>query len=151
MNIRRPGTMLKKAGIDYKSIEPTLDCYYNVFKKLKSSITGQDFYPLNAVLSEAYDLQPWMASLGIKDGVVVDSDGKKYVPCARDNAAPGWEWLKKLYDEGLLDPSSFVDKTKDMRTKMEAASNKTAVTVDWAACAGFYNAHGTDGFGPCGF
>jgi putative aldouronate transport system substrate-binding protein len=137
--------MLKKAGIDYKSIEPTLDGYYNVFKKLKSSITGQDFYPLNAVLSEAYDLQPWMASLGIKDGVVVDSDGKKYVPCARDNAAPVWEWLKKLYDEGLLDPSSFVDKTKDMRTKMEAASNKTAVTVDWAAWVGLHNSHALAG------
>ena len=134
-------TLLKKAGIDYKSIEPTMDGYYDVFKKLKENSQDKDFYPFDAVLSETYDIQPWMAAAGLKNGVVVDDSGKKYAPYSQDASAPVWEWLKKLYDEGLMDPSAFVDKTKDMRAKMGASSQKTAVTTDWTAWVGLHNAN----------
>ncbi len=137
--------MLKKAGIDYKSIEPNLDGYYEVFKKLKEASSDNEFYPFNAIMSETWDLQPWMAAAGLKGGVVVDGDGKKYVPFSTDAAAPVWEWFKKLYEDKLLDPSSFVDKTTDMRSKMSAASGKTAVTVDWAAWVGLHNANALAG------
>ena len=138
-------TLLKKAGIDYKKIEPTMDGYYDVMKKLKNSSQVPDFYPFDAILSETYDLQPWMAAKGLKDGVVLDDAGKKYAPYAEDEAAPVWEWFKKLYDNGLLDPSSFVDKTKDMRAKMGASSQKTAVTTDWTAWVGLHNANARAG------
>ena len=134
-------TLLKKAGIDYKSIEPTMDGYYDVFKKLKENSQDKDFYPFDAVLSETYDIQPWMAAVGLKDGVVLDDTGKKYAPYSEDASAPVWEWLKKLYDEGLMDPSAFVDKTKDMRAKMGASSQKAAVTTDWTAWVGLHNAN----------
>lgn len=135
---------LEAAGIDYKSIEPTLDGYYEVFKKLKANNPDPDYYPLNAVMSESYDLQPWFASIGLQNGVVVDeADGKTYSPYSTDEAAPVWEWFKKLYDEKLLDPASFVDKTKDMRAKMEASSQKTSVVVDWAMWTGLHNATAT--------
>lgn len=133
---------LEKAGIDYKSIEPSLDGYYNVFKKLKETINMANYYPYNAVISEVYDLQPWFASVGLKTGVVVDeNDGKKYVPISTDDAVPVWEWIAKLYKEGLIDPAASVDKTKDMRDKMSAASQLTSVTVDWAAWVGLHNAN----------
>ena len=135
---------LEAAGIDYTTIEPTLDGYYQVFKALREANPSTDYYPLNAVISEAYDLQPWFASLGLQNGVVVDeSDGKSYAPYATDEAAPVWEWFKKLYDEKLLDPASFVDKTKDMRAKMEASSKQTSIVVDWAMWTGLHNAHAT--------
>ncbi|NLK27323.1 MAG: ABC transporter substrate-binding protein [Clostridiales bacterium] len=137
--------MLENVGIDYKTIDPSLDGYYQVFKKLKEASTDPEFYPFNAIISETWDLQPWMAAQGLKGGVVIDSDGKKYVPFASDEAAPVWEWFKKLYDEELLDPASFVDKTKDMRAKMGAASQKNAVTVDWAAWVGLHNANALAG------
>ncbi len=138
--------MLEKAGVNYQEIEPTLDGYYDVFKKLREANPSEDFYPLNTIMSENWDLQPWMASVGLKGGVVVDeTDGKTYVPYATDAAAPVWEWFKKLYDEKLLDPSSFVDKTKDMRNKMGAASQQTAVDVDWAAWVGLHNANAAAG------
>lgn len=136
---------LEAAGIDYKSIEPTLDGYYEVFKKLKENNPSADYYPFNAVLSETYDLQPWFASVGLKDGVVLDSDGQNYSPYATKEAIEVWEWLKKLYDEELLDPASFVDKTKDLREKMGAASQKTSVVVDWAMWAGLQNANAEAG------
>lgn len=137
--------MLKNAGIDYKTITPTLDGYYDVFKKLKAASTDNEFYPLNAVMADAWDLQPWMAAAGRKSGVVIDTDGKKYAPYSTDEAAPVWEWFKKLYDEKLLDPGAFVDKSNDMRSKMSAASMKTAVTVDWAAWVGLHNANALAG------
>lgn len=137
--------ILKEAGIDYKTIEPTLDGYYEVFKTLKDANSSKGFYPYNVILSETWDLQPFMAAQGLKQGVVIDEDGQKYAPYALDEAAPVWEWLKKLYDEQLLDPASFVDKTSDMRDKMGAASQKTAVTADWAAWVGLHNANALAG------
>ncbi len=138
-------TLLKKAGIDYKSIDPTMDGYYDVMKKLKDNNQAPDFYPFDTILAETWDLQPWMAAAGLKDGVVMDDSGKKYAPYAEDAAAPVWEWFKKLYDDGLMDPSSFVDKTKDMRAKMGASTQKTAVTADWTAWVGLHNANAKAG------
>lgn len=133
---------LKAAGIDYEKIDPTLDGYYKVFQALRAKNTDKDYYPFNAVLSSSYDLQPWMASVGLKDGVVTDSaDGKTYSPYSTDAAAPVWEWLKKLYDEKLMDPAAFVDQTKDLRNKMGASSEKTGVNVDWAMWVGLHNAN----------
>ena len=134
-------TLLKEAGIDYQTIEPTMDGYYEVFKKLKESNPDPDFYPFDTVLSETWDLQPWFAAAGLKEGVVTDENGEKYAPFAQDEAGVVWEWLKKLYDEGLMDPAAFVDKTKDMRDKMGASSQKTAVTADWAAWVGLHNSN----------
>lgn len=141
---------LEKAGIDYKSIDPTLDGYYNVFKKLKETIKTPNYYPYNVVMSEVFDLQPWFASVGLKTGVVIDEkDGKKYVPISTDDAVPVWEWIAKLYKEGLIDPAASVDKTKDLRDKMSAASQLTSVTVDWAAWVGLHNANAlAEGIGP---
>lgn len=136
--------LLEKAGIDYTKIEPTLDGYYEVFKALKESNTEKDFYPFNVVLSESYDLQPWFASAGLPNGVR-EVDGKKTCAYATEEAIPVWEWFKKLYDEKLLDPASFVDATKDMRAKMEASSLKTAVCVDWAAWLGLHNSNALAG------
>lgn len=134
-------SLLKKAGIDYKSIEPTMDGYYEVFKKLKETNENKDFYPLDTIISETWDLQPWMAAAGLKNGVVIDEDGLKYAPYSTDEAAPVWDWFKKLYEDGLLDPASFVDKTKDMRAKMGAASQTVAVTADWIAWIGLHNSN----------
>lgn len=137
--------MLEAAGINYLEIEPTLEGYYEVFKALRAANDSSDFYPFNTVLSQNWDLQVWMASQGLKGGVVVDEDGKTYVPYATEASIPVWEWFKKLYDEKLLDPSSFVDGTGDMRGKMGAASQLTAVDVDWAAWVGLHNANAASG------
>lgn len=131
--------LLKKAGIDYKSIDPTMDGYYDVFKKMKETSEEKDFYPFDVIMKDAWDLQPWMAAEGLKTGVQLDENGKKYAPVSTDAAAPVWEWFKKLFDEGLMDPSSFVDATVDMREKMGASSQKIGCCVDWAAWVGLHN------------
>ncbi len=53
-------------------------------------------------------------------------------------AKPVWEWLAKLYREGLMDPASFTGKTGDMRSKMWQ-SQDIVMDSDWAAWTGLYN------------
>lgn len=133
----------KAAGIDVDAIEPTLDGYYEVFKKMKE-VGGEGFYGLNAVIKDAWDLQPWFASAGLKAGQVVAEDGSVSVPYASEEAIPVWEWLAKLYAEGLLDPDSLTGSSGDMRGKFN--TGKTAVVVDWAAWTGLYNLNAGEAF-----
>lgn len=136
---------LENAGIDYTQIEPTLDGYLAVFRALRAANSDPDYFPFNAVLSLSYDLQPWMAAAGLKAGTVIDADGQRYSPYSTDESIPIWEWLRTLYQEGLLDPGSFVDETRDLREKMGAASQRTSVVVDWAMWVGLHNGNATAG------
>lgn len=139
-------THLEEAGIDYKTIEPTLDGYYEVMKKLKEAKSDEaDYYPFGTIFAETWNIQPWMAAVGLKNGVVIDEDGKRYSPYSTEEAGEVWEWFKKLYDEGLVDPASFVDQTKDMREKMGAASQKLSICVDWSLWVGIHNANAEAG------
>lgn len=128
-----------KAGVDVNNIDPTLDGYYNVFKKMKASDKDTGFYPFNTDFTQVYDLQPWFSSLGLKGGIVLDANGKKTVPWSSDASAPVWDWFRKLYSEGLMDKDAVTDATKDLRNKFQ--SEKTGVDVDWAAWTGLYNAN----------
>lgn len=130
----------EKAGIDVTAIEPTLDGYYETMKAMKE-VAGDDFYGLNLVLADAWDLQPWFSSVGIKTGMV-QTDAGIDVPMSSSLSKPVWEWLKKLYDEGLLDPDAATNKSSDMRNKFQ--SGNTAVVTDWAAWVGLYNVNAAD-------
>ena len=125
-----------KAGVDVDAITPTLDGYYEAFKKLQT-VGGEGFYALNTVVKTLHDLQPWFSAVGLKSGMVKGPDGTITVPTASDASIPVWEWLAKLYKEGLLDPNCLTDETKDLRNKFQ--TGKTGVVVDWAAWTGLYN------------
>ena len=132
----------QKAGVDVTKIEPTLDGYYQAFKKIKeyndNGAKAKDFFAFNTGIVQMYDMQPWFSTLGLKGGIVV-KDGKKTVPWSTDEAAPVWDWLRKLYAEGLMDKDVLTDTTKELRNKFQ--SSKTGVLVDWAAWTGLYNAN----------
>lgn len=130
-----------KAGVDAAKIEPTLDGYYEAFKKIKayndSTMKDPSFYAFNTDFVQVYDLQPWFATAGLQGGIAVDQSGKKSVPWATDAAAPVWTWFAKLYAEGLMDKDALTDTTKELRNKFQTA--KSGVIVDWAAWVGLYN------------
>ncbi len=130
-----------KVGIDLSSLS-TLDDYYNMLKKVKNYMETKggkkNYYPFFAYMNDIWDLQPWFSAVGARRGVFVDDNGKKYSPYVEDAAIPVWEWLAKLYKEGLLDPDSFTASTGDMRNKMWQ-SQDIVLDSDWAAWTGLYN------------
>ncbi|MDR1637447.1 MAG: extracellular solute-binding protein [Treponema sp.] len=132
-----------KAGIDISNLS-TLEDYYNLLKKVKEykeNVEGKKpYYPYFCVLGDVWDLQPWFSAAGVRRGVFTDSSGKRYAPYVSPAAQPVWEWFKKLYDEGLLDPASFTGKSGDMRPRMWQ-SQDIVLDSDWAAWTGLYNAN----------
>ncbi|WP_320121843.1 extracellular solute-binding protein [uncultured Sphaerochaeta sp.] len=130
-----------KVGIDLDSLD-TLDEYYQMLKKVKTYMETTEgkkpYYPFFTYMPDIWDLQPWFSSAGLRRGVFVDASGKKYAPYVDSKAKPVWEWLAKLYKEGLMDPTSFTGKTGDMRSKMWQ-SQDIVMDVDWAAWTGLYN------------
>ena len=130
-----------KVGIDLNKLQ-TLDDYYNMLKKVKTYMETTEgrkpYYPFFTYMPDIWDLQPWFSSVGLRRGVFVDANGKKYAPYVDPKAQPVWEWLAKLYKEGLMDPASFTGKTGDMRSKMWQ-SQDIVMEVVWAAWTGLYN------------
>lgn len=129
--------LLEEHGLELE--EETLDGYYDLFVGLKENVEDPNFYPLNAVMSDIWDIQPWMAAEGLQYGIVYDEDGNASVPYASEESIVVWEWLAQLYEEDLLDPSTLTDSSTDMRNKFQ--SGQTAVVVDWIAWTGLYNAN----------
>ncbi|MDP3178371.1 MAG: hypothetical protein Q8M76_10745, partial [Spirochaetaceae bacterium] len=130
-----------KAGIDLSKLA-TLDDYYQMLKKVKAYMEGtvgkKPFYPFFAYMTDVWDLQPWFSAAGLKRGVFVAPNGKRSAPYVDAKAKSVWEWLAKLYAEGLMDPESFTKKTGDMRNKMWQAQD-IVLDSDWAAWTGLYN------------
>jgi putative aldouronate transport system substrate-binding protein len=130
-----------KVGIDLSKLN-TLDDYYNMLKQVKQymeTVEGRKpYYPFFVYMTDVWDLQPWFSSVGLRRGVFFDANGKKYAPYVDDAALPVWQWLRKLYAEGLMDPASFTGKTGDMRNKMWQ-SQDIVMDSDWAAWTGLYN------------
>lgn len=130
-----------KVGIDLSKLN-TLEDYYQMLKKVKVYMEQTEgrrpYYPFFTYMPDIWDLQPWFSSVGLRRGVFVDENGKKYAPYVDPKAEPVWQWLAKLYREGLMDPTSFTGKTGDMRNKMWQ-SQDIVMDVDWAAWTGLYN------------
>ncbi|NLE14684.1 MAG: extracellular solute-binding protein [Spirochaetales bacterium] len=130
-----------KVGIDLSKLS-TLDDYYQMLKKVKTHMEQTEgrkpYYPFFTYMPDIWDLQPWFSSVGLRRGVFIDANGKKFAPYVDPKAKVVWEWLAKLYREGLMDPTSFTGKTGDMRSKMWQ-SQDIVMDVDWAAWTGLYN------------
>ncbi|NLL25251.1 MAG: extracellular solute-binding protein [Spirochaetales bacterium] len=129
-----------KVGIDLNSLK-TLDDYYQMLKKVKTYMEQKEgrkpYYPFYAYMPDIWDLQPWFSAAGVRRGVFFEN-GKRVAPYVKAEAKPVWEWLAKLYREGLMDPTSFTGTTGDMRKKMWQ-SQDIVMDVDWAAWTGLYN------------
>ncbi|WP_051663344.1 extracellular solute-binding protein [Alicyclobacillus macrosporangiidus] len=116
----------------------TLDDFYKVLKAFKDDDPDgdgkADTYGLT--LSSAYDIQPFMSAVGLQYGVQ-EVNGKKVVPYATDAAVPVYEWLHKLYQEGILDPKFVTNSTADERN--EFLSGRVGMFVYWDAWVGMLN------------
>ncbi len=135
----------QKAGVDVDAIEPTLEGYYEALKKIQEGNSDvEGFYAFNTHIKGLHDLQPWFASANLKAGIVPQEDGSFKVPYASEEAIPVWEWLGKLYAEGIMDPDALINETSDMRNKF--TTGYTGLVVDWAAWVGLYNINAAENY-----
>ena len=105
---------LEKLGLD---VPETLDEFYEVLKAFKERDPDgngiDDTYGLST--AGLYDIQGFMGAFGVKARYVIDEEGKRTIPYASDAAIPAYEWLNRLYREGILDPNFVTNSTGDFR------------------------------------
>jgi putative aldouronate transport system substrate-binding protein len=117
----------------------TLDDFYNVLKAFKEQDPDgngkADTYGLST--SGLYDIQGFMSAAGVKSHYVIDANGKRSIPFATDAAIPVYEWLAKLYKEGILDPNFATNSTSQMRELFLA--DRVGMITYWDAWVGLLN------------
>lgn len=116
----------------------TLDDYYNVLKAFKEKDPDgngkDDTYGLST--AGMYELQGFFSAAGLKQRYV-EKDGKLSVPYATDAAIPIYEWLAKLYKEGILDPNFATNDTGKMRNLF--LTDRVGMITYWDAWVGMLN------------
>lgn len=127
---------LEKLGLD---VPQTLDEYYIVLKAFKEQDPDgngkHDTYGLST--AGLYDIQGFMGAFGVKARYVIGEDGRRTIPYASEAAIPAFEWLNKLYKEGLLDPNFVTNSTAEMRNLFLA--DRVGMVTYWDAWVGLFN------------
>ena len=116
----------------------TLDEVYNVMVAFRDEDPAGNGEGVTLGLSTAgtYDIQPFMSSEGILPGYV-DVDGARTIPYASEAAIPVYEFLAKLYAEGLYAPNFATDTTADMRNLF--LTNQVGFVTYWDTWVGLFN------------
>lgn len=128
---------LEKLGLD---VPETLDEFYEVLKAFKERDPDGNGIADTYGLSTAglYDIQPFMGAFGVKARYVIDDQGRRTIPYASDAAIPAYEWLNRLYREGILDPNFVTNTTSDFRNLFLA--DRVGMVTYWDAWVGLFNA-----------
>ncbi|OXM87614.1 extracellular solute-binding protein [Paenibacillus rigui] len=126
---------LKKLNLQ----EPkTFDDYYKVLKAFTEQDPDgngkKDTYGLST--AGMYELQGFFSGAGLKQRYV-EKDGKLDVPYSTDAAIPVYEWLNKLYKEGILDPNFATNDTGKMRNLF--LTDRVGMITYWDAWVGMLN------------
>jgi putative aldouronate transport system substrate-binding protein len=126
---------LDKLGLEAPK---TLEDVYNVMVAFRDEDPAGNGAGATLGLSTAgtYDIQPFMSSEGVKSGYV-EVDGKRTIPYATEAAIPVYEWLAKLYAEGLYDPNFATAETADMRNLF--LTDKVGFVTYWDTWVGLFN------------
>lgn len=84
-----------------------------------------------------YDIQPFMGSIGLVDGYAKDENGKWYIPYATEEAIPIYEWLARLYREGIYDPNFATNGSSNCREAV--LTGRVGMFVYWDNWTGIFN------------
>jgi len=126
---------LDKLGLETPK---TLDDLYNTMVALRDGDpAGDGSQPIGLGTAGTYDIQPFMSGHGVLPGYV-DVDGKRTIPYATEAAVPVYEFLAKLYAEGLYDPNFATATTADFRNLF--MTNKMSMVTYWDTWVGLFNA-----------
>ncbi|MBP1995761.1 extracellular solute-binding protein [Paenibacillus eucommiae] len=130
------GFMYRKDLFDQHNIKPweNTEEFYQALKKLKAAYP--DSYPYASKTKEVI-FSDWAYGWGI------GGTGEPYYPAVYDEANQKWklattqpeykemlDFMKKLYQEGLLDPEFLTDTPESWTAKM-TTNDRSFVTFDW--------------------
>lgn len=115
----------------------TLDEVYDVMVAFRDGDpVGDGSQPLGLGTAGTYDIQPFMSSVGLMYGYE-EVDGKRTIPYASDEAIPVYEWLAKIYEEGLYDPNFATATTADFRNLF--MTDRVGMVTYWDTWVGLFN------------
>jgi putative aldouronate transport system substrate-binding protein len=115
----------------------TLEDVYNAMVAFRDQDpAGAGSPPLGLSTAGTYDIQPFMSAEGIRPGYVMNGDART-IPYATEAAVPVYEWLAKLYAEGLYDPNFATNETADMRNLF--MSDGVGFVTYWDTWVGLFN------------
>jgi putative aldouronate transport system substrate-binding protein len=131
------GDWLDKLGL----AEPeTFDDYYDVlyaFTYDDPDGNGKDDTYGMAIGYTLYDTVGLFGAYGLMRGWVYNEDGELYSPYATEAAIPVYEWLHKIYADGLLEPNFITNNSGAFRELF--MTDKSGMNWYWAAWVGLYN------------
>jgi putative aldouronate transport system substrate-binding protein len=121
-------------------VPETFDDYYDVLRAFTFDDpdgNGKDDTWGLSIGYTLYDLAGLFGAYGLQRGIVVNPDGSREVPYATEAAMPVYEWLTKLYAEGILEPGFITNKSSNFRDLF--MTDKAGMTFYWAAWVGLFN------------
>jgi putative aldouronate transport system substrate-binding protein len=111
----------------------TLDDYYALLKAFTVNDPDgngkADTYGL-AIGYTLYETQPFFGAAGAIRLYAQDAKGKVYSPYTQDNTKPVWEFLRKLYNEKILEPNFVTNSSGNFQDLF--MSDKTGMICYWA-------------------
>lgn len=127
---------LEKLGLETPR---TLDEFYNTMVALRDGDpAGDGSKPIGFSATGTYDFQPFFSAWGLRNGFRQTGDDSKIIDYASDEAIPVYEYLAKLFTEGLLDPNFA---TQDMAAvRNQFMTDKLSSLCYWDTWVGLFNA-----------
>lgn len=128
---------LKKLNLP---VPKTFDDYYNVLKAFTLNDPDgngkNDTYGMAVGYTE-YDMAGLWGAYGAKRGFVKDASGNVSSPYASEAAIPVYQFLARLYAEGILEPNFVTNTSANFRDLF--MTDKAGMTFYWAAWVGLFN------------
>ncbi len=128
---------MEKLGFDPPE---TLDEYYELLKAFTFQDPDgngkDDTYGL-ALGYTLYDTVGLFGAYGLMRGYAKNAEGNLYAPYATEDAIPVYEWLAKLYKEGILEPNFVTNQSSNFRDLF--MTDKAGMVFYWAAWVGLFN------------
>jgi len=117
-----------------------LDEYYQLLRAFKTEDpdgNGLDDTWGLALGYTTYDTTGMFGAYGLMKGFEKDAAGNLYAPWATEEAIPVYEWFRRLYKEGILEPNFITNKSSNFRDLF--MTDKAGMTCYWAAWVGLFN------------
>lgn len=118
----------------------TLDDYYDVlhaFTYDDPDGNGKDDTYGLVIGYTLYDTVGFFGAYGLMRGFQKDENGELYSPYATEDAIPVYEFMAKLYEDGILEPNFITNQSSNFRELF--MTDKAGMNFYWAAWVGLYN------------